>query len=176
MSWGQAISIILGSSVLAAIFSSVADWWRDKNKTEDDRREKLYSPLRFYLMLMDKNSELRKELIKSRFVADKRLGHTGANHDELEKKFRSDNEELIGTWWLYARKVIGLFENNPQYIKDEHWPLVEKLFESHLLRKIVSGEENQKPFWLYDDAIWEKDTKNEFVATLSELYEKIRNG
>jgi hypothetical protein len=176
MSWQEAISIILGSSVLAAVFGFIADGWRDKKKSENERREKLYSPLRFYLMLMEKNSKLRQELIKSRFEADKRFGHAGANHDELERKFRSDNNELIEAWWLYARKVISLFENNPQYIKDVHWPLIEKLFESHILRKVVSGEESQKPFWLYDDAIWEKDTKNEFVAILIELYEKIRNG
>lgn len=175
MDWGQVISIILGSSVLAAFFGFIADGWRDKQKSENERQEKLYSPLRFHLMLLERNAKLRKELIRSRFEADKRFGHVGSNHEELEKKFRSDNNELVDGWWTYARKIIELFENNSQYIKDKHWPLVEKLFESHLFRKVVSGEESQKPFWLYDDATWEKDTKNEFVATLDELYKNIKN-
>ncbi len=174
--WGQVISIILGSSVLAAVFGFVADGWRDRRKGEIERKEKLYGPLRFHLMHMEKNFKLRQELLKSRHEAGKKWGYTGANYEQLEKKFSSDNTELIDVWWLHAEKVIKLFEDNPKYIKDGHWSLVEKLFESYLFRKVVSGEKTQKPFWLYDDATWEKDTKNEFVVTLNELYEKIKNG
>jgi|GEM_PF-2503776 hypothetical protein len=174
MNWGQVISIILGSSVLATIFGILSDQWKDQKRIKGEQKEKLYGPLRFYLMLMEKNYKLRQELLKSRQEADQKSGFRGPEVEERMKKFTSDSRELIKNWWLYARKIIKLLENNPQYVKDEDWQLIETLFESYMFRNVVSGEESQKEGYChYGDDIFEKEVKNEFVVTLDELRKKI---
>jgi hypothetical protein len=176
MSWGEIISIILGSSVLSAIFGILYDIFSNKRKSKEKRREKLYSPLRFYLMLMEKNSNLRKELLKSRQEADKKADYRDPENKRMNK-FTADNNELTISWWIYARKVIGLLETAPQYIKKEHWSLIETLFEYHIFRKVVSGEEMAKDdSWLYGDDIFEKESRNGFVLAMEELYKKISDG
>lgn len=90
------------------------------------------------------------------------------------KIFSENSKELVDNWWTYARKVLECFENNPHYIKKEHWPILDKLFAAHILRKTVSGEETSKgDISAYDDDVFTEDSENTFVKTFDELREKL---
>ena len=169
---------LLGSTVVATIvgfvLGAVKEFFQSQREENREREEKLYSSLRFYSMLIDINAETRKELLDSRQKADKIANFIDPD-DKRMKKFQEDNRELIGNWWSYARKILTCFENAPQYIKKEHQPLVEKIFKTHVFRKVVSGEEVYKDaHGVYDDEVFLKDNSNEFVEALNELYRQIK--
>lgn len=124
-------------------------------------------------MLMENNQKMRKEIISSKQSADKSEGYIDRNGERSEK-FNNDNKKLIDHWWELARRVLKAIEENPQYIKEEDWLIIEKLFNSYLFRKFISGEETPaNNFWKYDDDLIERDTRNEFVNTMNELYTNI---
>ena len=169
---------ILGSTVIATIIGFFLGWVKDffqhKNKKNEEREEKLYSALRFYLMLIELNAKIGKELMLSRQQADKLADYCDPENKRMNK-FRENNKKLVSSWWLYARKVLKYFEDAPQYIKKEHWALIEKLFEFHIFRKIVSGEETYEDnFYVYDENVFIKLDSNEFIQILNELYKKIK--
>ena len=168
MNWLQVISIIVGSSVLSTLLTI---WYSSRKEARE--KERLYGPVRFYLMLMKNNSEVRQKLLNSRQSLDKKFGYNDPNNQRM-KIFAENSKELVSDWWLYARKVIECFEHNPQYIKKEHWPILDKLFAAHILRKIVSGEETSKgDIAAYDDDVFMEESKNDFVNTFDELRKNI---
>lgn len=170
---------ILGSTVVATVVGFALGWvkesyqsWRRK---ELEREERLYSSLRLNLMLMNGNTKTKQEILVSRHNAEKKEGYVDRTGGARMKKFTEDYKNLTEDWWGLARKVLYDIRENPQYIKEEDWPIIEKLFESHIFRKFITGEATPKDgYWMYDDDITEKDTRNEFVETIKELHERVK--
>ncbi len=164
MDWLQVISIIVGSSVLSTLINI---WYSARQK--DNEREKLYQPLRFYLMLINHNSKLGAKLLESRQKMDKQLNYSDPDN-KRRKKYGEDNEILLNDRWNYIKKILQLLEQNPQYIKRRHLPLINELFESYFLRKYVLGEKTPKDNWdVYDENIFGKGDGSEFIKKLDEL-------
>lgn len=170
---------LISSATLATILGVLLTWLKEffqaKKKKKEEQNEKLYRPLLFYFSLVESNIKTEADLIESRlsstynpianFTLENWLRITGDVSDSL------NNDK-----WFYIRKILTLLKNNPQYIKKEHWQLVEKLFQLHMFKRVISGEETWKGISAaFGDKTKEKDGQNEFIKILSELHEKIRN-
>jgi hypothetical protein len=112
------------------------------------------------------------ETLHSRQSADRKGGFRHA--DASSKVYADDQKNMTIYWWEVAIQVLKRIEDKPQYIREEDWPLIEQLFESYIFRKFISGEQTSNPnMWIYDDDIIIRDSRNEFVSVVGELYEKI---
>ena len=124
-------------------------------------------------MLADHNYKLRMNLLKSKQSVDKEMNYKDTENRRREK-FNRNIEELLDNWWNLVKKVLKCFEDNPQYIKKEHLPLIDELFEAYLFRKSVLGEKIPKDNYdVYGEDIFTKHNETYFVEIFKKLTEKL---
>ena len=173
----KTVALVFLGAVITTI-GSFPNWIRESLQSrkikDEERNEKLYRPLLLYFTIVESVIKNQAFLLESRltsesspsakFTSDEWLDITGDVADAFGK------ERL-----LYTRKVLKVLEENPQYIKSEDWPLVARLFQSHLFKKIISGEQGWKGIAAaFGDKAEKKDGENEFVEVFDELHERVK--
>ena len=147
MDWNLALTLILGSSLIATLVTKVFDFISEKEKRKELQHQNLYGPFKFYLMLIDISKENRQQImehfkstIKS-WSADKTPTDRGEIIMNVMKKQSTITNPLIKRWWVYVDKLRDLLEENPEYIREEDLSIFRKFIDCCIKREIV-GKDN----------------------------------
>jgi len=82
--------------------------------------------------------------------------------------------KLINDRWAYIESIKKILEDNPKYIKNEDWSMIERFFKEYFIREIVTGKGVYKDTSnLFTDEKEEEAFENLFKV-IDEMYEKIK--
>ena len=142
----QIVLAILGSGAFSALLIFVLtwlkDWWIEKSRKANERKEKLYSRLKFYLMLTGKLESIQDAVIseKNKKILPVVKSKTETELREMETPFYEIESEVKKDWEKYAQEVLKLLEQNIQYVEDKHQDLINDIFENYFYQKFIYGE------------------------------------
>ncbi len=132
--WPNVIAIILGSGTVAAVVSGGMNGYLAWRANENNRREKLYGPLKLYFKMMELTTDNREEVltdIKEWGSVDMRINLMSKHMSPLTHK------------WLSYRDIIrNLLEQNSGLIKDEDFILVSDFIDGCIKREIIEEGKN----------------------------------
>ncbi len=171
--WG-----LIGSAVFATIVGVILTWVKEaiqsKNRKKEERNENLYRPLFLYFTIIESTIKTGAFLLESRITSGSGIPDE-IDSDRWLKITGETSDSLTENRWEYTRKILKTLEENPQYIKKQDWPLVEKLFTSHIFKRVISGEENWKGISsAFGVMAKKKDDENEFIKILDQLHERVK--
>ena len=174
MNWSLIFTIILGSSVIATLVSKIFDWLREKRRREEEQYQKLYAPLRFYLLMMKSNKISRKELREKMKKRHQELKNGSSEVlDRMNLRLQPKINLLTKEWWQYLEKIKELLETNSQYIKKEHLIIVYKFIRAYIIREQMYGlYEYHDTYDLFAGEDIEKSC-DEFYKALDDLEKEI---
>jgi hypothetical protein len=150
MNIGDIITIILGSSVLSTVLTILYNTWRDRHTVDQERQNKLYAQLHFYLRLLAVTKSVREELIEDiKKSFELHIKHFEGKDQPLKEKLHlkmledivSVTTPLIKDSWSYIEKIKQLLEESAKYIRPRDWDIVEQFFKEYLVREIVVGKD-----------------------------------
>ena len=177
MNWTQIISIILGSAVLATVLGKLADFLIEKWRLNKERQNKLYKPLRFYLMLLenvDKNRDLMFNEMRSGTNEIKFQNSEARNNWQMEtnQQLISMGKPIVDEMLNHIDKIQKLLESYPELVEDKHWKAISKFFDGVLKRKIlIAGGHPQKFLHLSEKAY--KEWQDAIFKAIKELRQEI---
>jgi len=120
MDWQQIIFIVLGSSVVATLIIKFFDWLSEQERKKEEEYQKLYAPLKFYLSCFKSVIENKDKIID---LSEKQI--------PLAENER-ENIPSFETQGKYLEKIKEVLESNPEYIKKEHFPLVQNFINAYI--------------------------------------------
>jgi hypothetical protein len=136
----ETIILILTSSLVASLVTVLLNWLREwfvvKKREEKERYEKLYGPLKFYLLLMDASTKNKTELLEE---IDKMFKKSNYKLD-LSSLHKENISPLIKKYWEYIEAIMDILKSNPECIKKEHFPLVKNFVDGYIKREIVGKD------------------------------------
>jgi len=152
----------------------------EKKRKETERQEKLYGPLRFYLMVMKNNTttreKLREDLRKNFKETHKNLDPKSAGESLIKYNQQFSTEiagPAINEWWLHIDKVKCLLENFPGLIRKNDWPLIKDFISDLFLREMVVGKAKNKDLYnLFTDETTDNATK-QILSSIEKLQNKL---
>src|SRR3989338_298344 len=176
------VIIVLGSSVVASLISGVWNLYIEERRKENDRREKLYGPLRLYLALIKNNADiptkLREDMRKLHKETTTNLDQKTSGELLIESNRRFSSEvgnPAVEQRRLYIDKVEDILKQNSGLIRSNDWSLVKEFFYSLTLRKLGVGKmKPREGFDLFTDETTDQATKQIFTS-LEKLSDKILN-
>jgi hypothetical protein len=137
---------LLGSTVVATVVGFILGWVKDvfqsQRKEKQERKQKLYSALKFYLILIGKLESIQGEILtqKNKKISASTASSTNSQLQSMEVPFYQLENEVKRDWEKFADLVLKLLEENVQYIENKHQKLVEDIFETYFYQKIIYGE------------------------------------
>ncbi|MEK7602427.1 MAG: hypothetical protein AAB472_02990 [Patescibacteria group bacterium] len=132
--WTAIATIILGSSLLSALFSGVISWRLSDRTREDMRYEKLYGPLKFHLLVMKLLVENREEVSKD--IEEWR--NVEVRIDLMQKHM----SPLTIKWIEHRDNIRSLFEQFPGFIKEQDFRLFTDFMDGCIKREVIEEGKN----------------------------------
>jgi hypothetical protein len=177
MNMVQIISISLGSAVLAVLLGKIIDIWIEKWRIKKEKENKLYKPIKFYLMLLENIDQNRNSLFEEMRKGTSEIKFENSNaknnwqtetNQQLVDMGRPNVDEMLN----YIGEIKHLFESNPELIKDEDWDVIRKFFDGDLKRKmLIAGGHPQKFLHLSEKAY--KEWPTAIFEAVKELRKRI---
>ena len=166
--------------LVAVLGTSIWNFVLERKRKEAERKEKLYGPLRFYLMMMKNNKvtmeQLRENMRQNHKKWSKGLDSKKSGELLIESSNQFSREIVnpaVSEWWSYADTVESYFKNHSGLIKKNDWSLVKNFSSSLFLRKMAVGKATPKNTYnLFTDEMTTNATEQIFEA-VNRLQDKI---
>lgn len=141
MIW-QFIGFSLSSAVVAVALGKGVDWLFEKWRSQKLREDKLYKPLKFYLMLLENIDQNRESLFQEMKKGAEEIqfqNQEAKNNWQMEtnRQLVNMNKPIVEEMLSHTDKIKSLFESNPESVEDNHWNSIRKFFDGVMKRKIL---------------------------------------
>jgi len=157
-------SVVLTSSVVAALITLGGSFVLERIKKEDDSRRRVYGPLKIYLTIVDAIDDQvlvikesgKKAIREAENVDSEKRDRQKHVHSILESQMRLHNEETK-KWWFYIDKIFEVLLNNPDIIKKKHYEIIGQFIRVYEHRECLGKEERKNIHPLLEDNIDDDD-------------------
>jgi hypothetical protein len=139
-------------------YAWITSYYKDKayrKLKEDEKSEKLYKPLRFYLSTL---RSIDKHYEKIGQAGDEAEKYAQKIHDP-ENRMKEDYKVLTSRityfnkvttkWHEYLEKIYELLQSNPGLIKEEHYKTVDKFLDAYIADHYSANQSMEELKMLY---------------------------
>lgn len=171
-------------AIMVAIITAALSWIfqrkRDQQIKEDEKREKLYAPLRLKLATirsLDKHFErIKKAGVEAQVDAQKILD-SNRSQEEMSKAISAGfaySNEVVDKWYEIVKEIYELLQSNSGLIKEEHYKTVDAFIDAYLSVHYFEKQPTEKLKDLFPIKYYlDRDSGSAFLDALDALEKMI---
>ena len=137
------IVLIIIPVIISFLGTQIWNFVLENKKKKKERTEKLYNPLRFYLILMKETKKTQEILIEDNKKRNTELNVFDGAKERIDKFSKDILRPLNSDWFFYAEKFKSLLELNAGLINKEHWQVFADFIRELRIRELVFIEKDQ---------------------------------